>query len=252
MRNCIKEQTDSGITSTMFESLTIEQEWSGDTKRMRVGGASREELFDRLNRLLDERRLTTGSMLVWMNALEAQPHVCVVPVGEREEANEQQNIMNSLYEAGSQARQNYDQTFCKSKYERARGMNSAAIEGEIYGQDPKPDHCAICAVLKEQCTEQATHFGDRGESPPDSVCVDCGQGFGNTYWSAKDLALHRSAYRKSYDSCKTEDFETNRRHRMREPLYDAAELAAFERDKQEMEARDKLSKKSRASKKQKK
>ena len=252
MRNFIKEQTDSGITSTMFESLTIEQEWSGDTKRMRVGGASREELFDRLNRLLDERRLTTGAMLVWMDALEAQPHVCVVPVDEREEQNEQKVVVDSMYEAGSQARQNYDHTFHKSKYETARGKNRAAIDGDYYGEDADVDHYTLCACEKSQYLEEATHFGDRGESPPDSVCVDCGRGFGNTYSSAKDLALHRSEYRKPYDSCKTEDFERNRRRRMREPLYDTAELAAFERDKQEREARDKSSKKGRASKKQKK
>ena len=93
--------------------------------------------------------------------------------------------------------------------------------------------------MKEQCFEQVTHFGDRDESPPDSVCVNCGSGFGNTYDSAKDLALHRSAYRKPYDKCNKEDFERNRHRRMCEPLFDVAELTEFKRQAQESEAQDK-------------
>lgn len=214
----------------------------------------RKAALDRLNRAFDSRRLTPPALMLWLDALEAQPHVCMVPADEREEQNELNNITHSMFEAGAETRKNYDRTFHKSKYETARGMNSAAIEGDYYGQDPEPDHCAICAVLKEQCLDQDTHFGDRGESPPDSVCPDCGQGFGNIYSSKKNLALHRSAYRDPWDKCNKEDFEKNRRRRMRLPLYDAAELAAFARDAQERDAQDKASKKGRgaASKKTKK
>lgn len=204
-----------------------------------VSGSVRDErqaVFDKLNSFFDDRRATPAMLLAFLAAVEAQPHAKVEPVGAREEENEQRVLMNTWFEAADLARQNDERKMRASKYTDAREKNSNCIEGEKYGAyATEEDHCAICATLKVQCLDQASHFGDRGESPPDSVCVDCGWDFGNRYHAVSALALHVA----SRENCKKEMFEHNRRTRLGIPHYDAAQLAAFKRENDEREKEDK-------------
>ena len=230
---------------------------------------SEQQVFQRMSEMFKTGRLNPRAVGVWLDALEQQEYVpaeesheaylCRMdqypyPYAARERAIEDRVLVDSMRDAGDAVRQKYSDVYDRTPHVRAASKNRAHIDGNYYGDDSQPDHCAFCAVLKEQCIDQATHFGDRGESPPDSVCVDCGSGFGNIYSSAKDLALHRSVYRKPWDKCNKEDFERNRRRRMRLPLYDASELAEFKRQEEERDAQDKAVKKGKvgASKKAKK
>ena len=200
----------------------------------------RKAAFDQLDRLLDERRLTLEAFMLFMNEMEKQPHVSYEPVGQREEENEQKVIMNNLHEATNKALQTYDSVYMASPYTKASASNCAANFGDIYGDDPAPDHCGICAVPKEQCHNHKAHFGERGESPPDNFCTKCGMDFGNRYGSGNALRLHQAGV--SGGRCNEASFEANRRSRLRLPLHTKEELAEFERLREESEKQSKKGK----------
>jgi hypothetical protein len=209
------------------------------------------QVFDKLTAMFESRQLTPAALLGFLDAVEEQPHAKLQPTSKREEEIEQKIIVKRLRDAGPKADDTYERTFYKSEYTQAWYKNRVAVSGDSYGEGDGGDHCALCACERSLCLEQATHFGERGESPPDSVCEVCGYGFGNDYKAAHDLALHRL----SGAMCKKESFRANRCTRLGLPLFDAAELEAFreiqkaneEADKKRMKA----AKKGGPSKKQK-
>lgn len=154
-----------------------------------------QKLVDSLVAMLQTRRLNAAVLLTVFEELESLPHVPIKkPSNARELAIEHHIAMDVFHEVTDKAHDKTRNSFAKTPWDFHSQGNFMVLDGQAIQDNGTviADGCGICDVVKTECLDVATHFGKRGESPPDSTCETCGVGFGNRYDSARDLVLHVS------------------------------------------------------------
>lgn len=158
-----------------------------------MSSASAFNFVQRIMEVLRGRRLSPDALVALCDSLEALPQVDLpAPTTARDRAIKHMLMMDKLREAALQARAKAYETWEQTSWAQAQTDNFMVVDGQTKEVDGKviQDACAICAAPKTECVKPGEHFGQRGESPPDSKCDKCSRNFGNFYDAKHDLSLH--------------------------------------------------------------
>lgn len=173
---------------------------SKPAKRVRFETADPEA--EQKQRVLDEmhNRYSDGSLspevlMAVLGQLSLIPHVSTATPDARSAATEHLIRMDMFREAATKAQHEVYDAWRMSAWDRQHQLNCMAIDAgrPTDGEEPVIDGCSICGDVKTKCVDVARHFGEKGESPPDSKCPTCHRNYGNQYDSAKRLARHVAA-----------------------------------------------------------
>jgi len=167
---------------------------SKPAKRVRFETADPEA--DKKQRVLDEmhNRYSDGSLspevlMAVLGQLSLIPHVTTATTDARSAATGHLIRMDMFREAATKAQNEVYNAWRTSAWDVQQQSNCMAIDVGLDGEEVI-DGCAICGDVKTKCVDVARHFGAKGESPPNSLCLICNRNYGNEYDSAKRLALH--------------------------------------------------------------
>lgn len=167
-----------------------------------MSSASAFNFVQRIMEVLRGKRLSPDALVALCDSLEALPQVDLpAPTTARDRAIKHMLMMDKLREAALEARAKAYETWEKTSWAQAQTDNFMVIDGRAIEADGTviQDACAICAVPKTDCVKPSEHFGQRGESPPDSKCDKCSRNFGNFYDAKHDLSLHVAKKHKPVD-----------------------------------------------------